>query len=115
MLPADATLGAAAAAMHDAIGRLCLCRGRMPQAIAGIVSERDIVDQVRQPVSDATRVRQLPLSAIMSSPVITVGADDFMHVALGRMSRYDIRHLGVVDPAARWSAGSPRANWCASG
>ena len=33
----------------------------------------------------------------MSSPVITVGADDFMHVALGRMSRHDIRHLGVVE------------------
>lgn len=96
LLPADATLGAAAAAMHDGSAD-CVFVGDSPQAIAGIVSERDIVDQVRQPVSDATRVRQLPLSAIMSSPVITVGADDFMHVALGRMSRHDIRHLGVVD------------------
>ena len=96
LLPEEATLGAAAAAMH--VGSAdCVFVGSALDAVIGIVSERDIVDQVRQPVSDATRVRRLPLSAIMSSPVITVGADDFMHVALGRMSRHDIRHLGVVD------------------
>jgi CBS domain-containing protein len=41
----------------------------------------------------------MKLTNIMSSPVITVSADDFMHVALGRMSRFDIRHIGVLDDA----------------
>ena len=96
ILSHDATLGSAAAAMHDSAAD-CVFVGTDADRIIGIVSERDIVSQVRQPVSDATRVRRLPLDTIMSSPVITVGADDFMHVALGRMSRHDIRHLGVVD------------------
>lgn len=96
ILPPEATLGSAAAAMHDSATD-CVFVGADASRIAGLVSERDIVRQVCQPVSDATRVRQLPLGSIMSSPVITVGADDFMHVALGRMSRHDIRHLGVVD------------------
>ena len=96
ILSPDATLGSAAAAMHDSAAD-CVFVGTDADRIIGIVSERDIVSQVRQPVSDATRVRRLPLDTIMSSPVITVGADDFMHVALGRMSRHDIRHLGVVD------------------
>ena len=96
ILPPDATLGTAAAMMHDASAD-CVFVGHSAKAVEGIVSERDIVLQVRQPISDGTRVRELPLSSIMSSPVITVGADDFMHVALGRMSRYDIRHLGVVE------------------
>lgn len=96
ILPPEATLGSAAAAMHERATD-CVFVGMDADRIVGIVSERDIVSQVRQPVSDAMRVRQLPLRSIMSSPVITVGADDFMHVALGRMSRHDIRHLGVVD------------------
>ena len=95
ILPPEATLASAAAAMNDSATD-CVFVGADASRIAGLVSERDIVRQVCQPVSDATRVRQLPLGSIMSSPVITVGADDFMHVALGRMSRFDIRHLGVL-------------------
>jgi len=97
ILPPAAPLGDAAAAMHERPAD-CVFVGADAGHVVGIVTERDIVSQVRQPVSDATRVRQLPLGSIMSSPVITVGADDFMHVALGRMSRHDIRQLGVVDP-----------------
>ena len=97
IMPADATLGEAAAAMNERSAD-CVFVGDGPGAIVGIVSERDIVRQVRIPVTDSTRVREMSLSSIMSSPVITVGADDFMHVALGRMSRFDIRHLAVIDP-----------------
>ena len=98
IMPADATLAEAAAAMHEHSAD-CVFIGDDASSVAGIVSERDIVRQVRIPVTDSTRVREIPLHSIMSSPVITVGADDFMHVALGRMSRFDIRHLAVVDPA----------------
>ena len=98
IMPADATLAEAAAAMNERSAD-CVFVGEGPGAIVGIVSERDIVRQVRIPVTDSTRVREMSLSSIMSSPVITVGADDFMHVALGRMSRFDIRHLAVIDLA----------------
>ena len=98
IMPADATLAEAAAAMNEHSAD-CVFIGDDAGSVAGIVSERDIVRQVRIPVTDSTRVREIPLHSIMSSPVITVGADDFMHVALGRMSRFDIRHLAVVDPA----------------
>ncbi|MEC7093607.1 MAG: DUF294 nucleotidyltransferase-like domain-containing protein [Pseudomonadota bacterium] len=98
IMSADATLAEAAAAMNERSAD-CVFVGGSADSVAGIVSERDIVRQVRIPVTDSTRVREMPLHSIMSSPVITVGADDFMHVALGRMSRFDIRHLAVVDPA----------------
>ena len=97
IMPAGATLAEAAAAMNERSAD-CVFVGDGADSIVGIVSERDIVRQVRIPVTDSTRVREMPLSSIMSSPVIHVGADDFMHVALGRMSRFDIRHLAVVDP-----------------
>ena len=96
IMPADATLAMAAAAMNETSSD-CVFVGCDASDIIGIVSERDIVRQVRIPVTSPTRVREMKLRAIMSSPVITVSADDFMHVALGRMSRFDIRHLGVVD------------------
>jgi len=96
IMPKDATLAQAAAAMNDASSD-CVFVGDDADSIVGIVSERDIVRQVRIPVTSPTRVRDMPLGSIMSSPVITVSADDFMHVALGRMSRFDIRHLGVLD------------------
>ena len=107
IMPADATLAEAAAAMNEHSAD-CVFIGDDAGSVAGIVSERDIVRQVRIPVTDSTRVREIPLHSIMSSPVITVGADDFMHVALGRMSRFDIRHLAVVDPAGR------RVGWVSS-
>ena len=96
IMPARATLAEAAAAMNEASSD-CVFVGDDDAGIVGIVSERDIVRQVRIPVTSPTRVREMKLATIMSSPVITVSADDFMHVALGRMSRFDIRHLGVLD------------------
>jgi DNA polymerase-3 subunit epsilon/CBS domain-containing protein len=98
IMPADATLAEAAAAMNEASSD-CVFVGNDDDSIVGIVSERDIVRQVRIPVDSPTRVRDMKLTNIMSSPVITVSADDFMHVALGRMSRFDIRHIGVLDDA----------------
>lgn len=95
ILSADTTLGEAAAVMNS-YATDCVFVGEDSAHIQGIVSERDIVAQVSHPIDSKVRVRQLPLEQIMSAPVITVNADDFMHVALGRMSRFDIRHLAVV-------------------
>ena len=95
IMPANATLGEAAAVMNDRPTD-CVFVGDDARNIMGIISERDIVAEVSRPIDSKVRVRLLPLSQIMSKPVISVQADDFMHVALGRMSRFDIRHLAVL-------------------
>ena len=102
IMSGEATLAEAAARMNETSSD-CVFVGDDAASIVGIVSERDIVRQVRIPVSSSIRVREMKLATIMSSPVITVGADDFMHVALGRMSRFDIRHIGVIDESGRLS------------
>ena len=75
----------------------CIFIGSGPEAATGIVSERDIVRCMALPTDEVARARDLPLSQVMSSPVITVSAEDYLHVALGRIHTHDIRHLGVTD------------------
>ena len=70
---------------------------KTPQNIVGIVSERDIVRCMALPTDTVARARDIDLHQIMSAPVITVSADDYLHVALGRINTHDIRHLGVTD------------------
>ena len=96
IMPSGTTAGEAAAAMKTR-GIDCVFVGKSPEEIDGIVSERDLVETLALPVSEVDRARTIPLDAIMSSPVSTVFADDFMHLALGRISRLDIRHLGVTN------------------
>ena len=50
----------------------------------GIVSERNIVRCTALPTDTVIRARDIPLHQIMSAPVITVLADDCLHVALGQ-------------------------------
>lgn len=60
----------------------------------GIVTERDIM---RSLVGEGARALELPVRAIMSHPLETVPADSFIYVAIARMNRRRVRHLGVVD------------------
>jgi len=59
----------------------------------GIVTERDLMRSVLKPgeISDRTA------GDIMSRPLRTVGARDFVYQAIGQMKREGIRHLGVID------------------
>ena len=75
----------------------CVFIGTGPDQIDGIVSERDIVRCMALPTDTVVRARDIPLHQIMSAPVITVSADDYLHIALGRIHTHDIRHLGVTD------------------
>ena len=94
ILPPDHTVLDAALLMGDK--RLdCVFIGSGPDQIDGIVSERDIVRCMALPTDTVIRARDIPLHQIMSAPVITVLADDYLHVALGRIHTHDIRHLGV--------------------
>ena len=96
IMPPEATASEAAAAMKT--GHIdCIFVGSGPDNIDGIVSERDLIETFALPVDQVERARTIPLGEIMSSPVQTVFADDFMHLALGRISRLDIRHLGVTN------------------
>lgn len=60
----------------------------------GIVTEKDIIDAVAE--AGGAALGQL-VSRRMSKPLASVPADRHVYVALGRMERLGVRHLGVVD------------------
>jgi len=79
----------------------CVFIGNSIDKIDGILSERDIVHSMALGIDDVKRARDMPVEQVMAAPVITVDGDDYMYVGLGRMSRHDIRHLGVTDQNGR--------------
>lgn len=96
IMPPNASAGDAAVMMKEK--RIdCVFVGTDDTHIEGIVSERDLVITLALPIDEVERARSVSLQSIMSAPVSTVFADDFMHLALGRISRLDIRHLGVTN------------------
>lgn len=62
--------------------------------LRGIVTERDLLRVV---AAEGALAFSMPISAVMNSPLITIGEDDFVYRAIGRIERHAIRHLGVVD------------------
>ena len=66
-------------------------------AVAGIMSERDIIYCLR---SDGAAVLDWPVARIMTAPAITVTPDTEIMSALSLMTRRRIRHLPVVDGEA---------------
>ena len=98
ILPADTPIQIAAVTMKERKID-CVFIGTSPNRIDGIVSERDLVHTMALPIEEVGHARAIPIGQVMSAPVITVHEDDFMHVALGRINRLDIRHLGVTGPS----------------
>src|SRR5262245_35219863 len=62
----------------------------------GIVTERD---GLRAIATHGAEALARPVKELMSKPLAVVPADAFIYLAIGRMSRLAIRHLGVVDEA----------------
>src|SRR5262245_35381222 len=62
----------------------------------GIVTERD---GLRAIATQGAEALARPVKELMSKPLAVVPADAFIYLAIGRMSRLAIRHLGVVDEA----------------
>lgn len=60
----------------------------------GIVTERDVLRAIADHGANALT---MPVSRFMSLPLAVVPADAFVYLAIGRMSRLKIRHLGVTD------------------
>jgi CBS domain-containing protein len=62
----------------------------------GIVTERD---GLRAIAAQGAEALARPVKELMSKPLAVVPADAFIYLAIGRMSRLAIRHLGVIDEA----------------
>ncbi len=69
-----------------------------PAAETGIVTERDILRAI---AAQGSATLALPVAQFMSRPLAVVPADAFVYRAVGRMSRLNVRHLGVADEAGR--------------
>ena len=63
-------------------------------AIAGIISERDVIYCLR---AHGPEVLEWPVSRVMSSPAITADSETQVLAALALMTQRRIRHLPVVD------------------
>src|SRR5439155_23840059 len=62
--------------------------------VLGLISERDIV---RGLTEHGPKLLALPVSQVMTSPVITCTPDDSITTVMGRMTRHRTRHVPVVD------------------
>jgi DNA polymerase-3 subunit epsilon/CBS domain-containing protein len=60
---------------------------------AGIVTERDVLRALSE---HGVAALAMPVERIMTAPLITVSAASFAYLAIGRMNRLKIRHLGVT-------------------
>jgi CBS domain-containing protein len=63
-------------------------------AVAGILSERDLAYCLAK---EGAEMLDLPVSRVMTAPVITVAPDVSALAALSNMSKRRIRHLPVVE------------------
>ncbi|MDH5246653.1 MAG: DUF294 nucleotidyltransferase-like domain-containing protein, partial [Betaproteobacteria bacterium] len=69
--------------------------GAPPQ---GILTERDLLRVIAEP---DTAAEANTVASAMSAPVQTLGEDEMLYRALGRMTRLGVRHLCVVDAEGR--------------
>ena len=77
--------GASSATVTDADGRPC-----------GIVTEQDITRRAAFKLDGDT-----PADDVMTAPVLTIGADEYLYYAIARMRRLGLRHMPVVDGQGR--------------
>ncbi len=64
----------------------------------GIITERDIL---RMLARDGKAALARPVAQAMSRPLAAVPADAFAYLAISRMNRLKVRHLGVTDEAGK--------------
>ena len=64
--------------------------------VVGIITEQDIVRRVAFLVAPDT-----PLEQVMTAPVMTIKAADYLFRAIARMRRYGLKHMPVVDEDGR--------------
>ncbi len=89
--PDEPLVEVAALMRQKNISGVVVCEGKKS---VGIFTDRDLRNKV---VSRGEDPRNLTVRAIMNSPLIVVGEDDFLFEVLYRMSRHGIHRVGVVD------------------
>lgn len=62
----------------------------------GIVTEQDITRRAAFKRDASTAVKE-----VMTAPVSTIGADEYLYYAIARMRRQNLRHMPVVDDGGR--------------
>ena len=62
--------------------------------IRGIITEQDVTRRLAFRATPET-----PAGDVMTGPVMTIAADDFLYHAIARMRRFRLRHMPVVDEA----------------
>jgi signal-transduction protein with cAMP-binding, CBS, and nucleotidyltransferase domain len=92
---ADATCGDAVAAMAAARASAALVLDGTGR-IVGIVTEQDVARRVAFALPAET-----PVARVMTAPVETARADDFVFHAIARMRRRRLRHMPMVDAEGR--------------
>ena len=65
-----------------------------PEGVLGIVSERDVVRKLHEYGVD---LLDQPVSAIMTSVVVTCGLGDAVDSLSGLMTKHRVRHVPVID------------------
>jgi len=65
---------------------------------AGIITERDVLRAIS---SHGAAALDRPVAQVMSRPLMTIPARAPAYLAIGRMNRLRIRHLGVTDDAGQ--------------
>ncbi len=89
--PDEPVLAAIQTMADKHVGALPVVRG---EELIGIVSERDYARKV---ILLGRSCTDTPAWQIMSSPVITVSADDAVHRCMELMTEHHIRHLPVIE------------------
>jgi CBS domain-containing protein len=62
--------------------------------ILGMVSERDLVRGLSE---HGAHLQALPVSKVMTAPVLTCTPEERVTAVMARMTRYRVRHLPVID------------------
>ncbi|MBB3064876.1 DUF294 nucleotidyltransferase-like domain-containing protein [Limibacillus halophilus] len=92
MVPGATTLRKAVQRMVECkVGALLIGEPASPPI--GIFTERDLLRLLAEGTVD---IDDAPVSSVMSAPVETLGAEDMLYRALGRMDRLGIRHICVA-------------------
>lgn len=89
-----APLSAAIALMHASKVSSLVIDPAGSADVRGILTEHDTLKAIARSGADALGA---PVAAAMSSPVESIGAEEFIYKALGRLERHDLRHLPVHD------------------
>src|SRR5512143_2262487 len=89
-VPPGATVGEAVEAMAAARASAALVVDDAGRTL-GIVTEQDVVRRIAFKLAPET-----PIASVMTAPVETIRADDYVFHAIARMRRRRLRHMPMV-------------------